>query len=490
MASSHSYKMKISGIRFLAALASLVFAGNLLAADTTVPTKDVLDGGSPDAVSGGTVSKAKEVAPVEPEAEILARTKWWKDATFGMFIHWGLYSAYAGEYKGESIPRNGEWIQFMAKIPEPEYAASAKQFNPVKFNADEWVAVAKSAGMKYIVFTAKHHDGFCMFDTKLSDFNIVKATPFHRDPVRELYNACKKAGIRFGVYYSNDLDWHENMWGLEPHDGKDPVKFDKYYREKSMGQVKELLTNYGPMAMVFFDGHPKASNVEQGLAFRQMIRKLQPDCIINNRLRSVPGDYVCFERGVPKLVDNRLWELNNVTNGTWGFKKKDTSWKSPAFLVFQLVDVVSKGGNYLLNVGPTGEGIIPEANVKIFQELGAWLKVNGEAVYGAGRTPFGDELGAYSTTEKDAKGKPVFNEAKEWRCTTKPGKLYITLFKWPAGTFELKGLKGKATKAALLADPAHKPLAFKQTGADVTVTLPEKAPDALGSVLCLDLAAN
>ena len=316
--------------RFLVTCSPLLIAANLLAAESTAPTQAVIDGGSPDAIAGGSEPLPKTVAPIESESEIMERAKWWKEATFGMFIHWGLYSAYAGHYKGEPVPRNGEWIQYHGKIPEAEYAESAKNFNPVKFNAEEWVAIAKSAGMKYLVITAKHHDGFCMFDTKLSDYNIVKATPFKRDPIRELAEACKKEGIRFGVYYSNDLDWHENMWGLDPHFGKDPVKFDTYYRGKSMGQVRELLSNYGPIAAVFFDGHPRASKVEQGLAFREMIRQLQPDCLINNRLRSVPGDFHCYERTGPKLVDERLWELNTTTNDTWGFKKQDTDWKSTA----------------------------------------------------------------------------------------------------------------------------------------------------------------
>ena len=482
--------MKFHHSCYINAFASLLIAGSLIAAETTAPTKDVLEGGSPDAIADGTQAKPKAVAPIESETEIMARAKWWKEATFGMFIHWGIYAGYGGYYKDQPIPRNGEWIQYHGKIPETEYAASARNFNPVKFNAEQWVDIAKAAGMKYLIITAKHHDGFCMYDTKLSDYNIVAATPFKRDPVRELSVACKKAGIRFGIYYSNDLDWHENMWGLDPHFGKDPVKFDAYYRGKSMGQVKELLTNYGPIAAIFFDGHPKASSVEQGLAFRNMIRKLQPDCLINNRLRSVPGDFNCYERTGPKLVDERLWELNTTTNDTWGFKKQDTDWKSTPLLLYQFVDAVSKGGNYLLNVGPTAEGVIPEANVKAFRVIGEWMKVNGEAIYGAGRTPFGDELGAYSTTEKNSKGKPVFKELKDWRCTTQPGKLYIHIFNWPQGKLEIPVVKGKITKVALLADPERKPLEFKQTDKGVTISLPATAPDAIASVLSIDIQST
>lgn len=466
---------------------TLFLAGNLIAAETNVLTPAVLAGGSPDAIAGGTTAQSKVVAPIEPEAEIRARAKWWKEATFGMFIHWGLYAGYAGYYNGQPVTGAGEWIQFNAKIPEPEYAASAKNFNPVKFNAEEWVAIAKSAGMKYLIITAKHHDGFCMFDTKLSDYDIVKATPFKRDPIRELAEACKKAGIRFGVYYSNDLDWHENMWGLEPHFGKDPLKFDQYYRQKSMGQVRELLTNYGPIAAVFFDGHPKASIVEQGLAFRNMVRELQPDCLINNRLRSVPGDFFSYERNRPKQVDERLWELATSLNDSWGYKRQATDWKSPETLLYQFVDVVSKGGNCLLNVGPTAEGVIPEANVKTLRVIGEWLKVNGEAIYGAGRTPFGDELGAFSTTKKDQHGNFVFVEKKDWRCTTRPGKLYIHIFNWPKGKIEIPAVKGKITEATLLADPEHKPLEFKQTDKGVTIFLPETSLDSIASVIRINI---
>lgn len=482
------------------------------------PATKGLEGGSPELmVATGQV--AKVVAPAEPQAEIAARVKAWQAARFGMFIHWGAYSPLAGEWNGQPIPRNGEWIQYHANIPNDEYAAAAKAFNPVKFSAADWVAVARAAGMKYIVITAKHHDGFALFPSRYSDFTLQKVTPFQRDPIKELADACRAAGLGFGLYYSNDLDWHRSMWNnnngedlrrppnrfYEPAPGKsmgpdlarqDTAKFDDYYRTQAIPQVRELLTNYGPLISLFFDGKPGASTVEQGLAMRTMIRELQPKAVFNNRLRSVPGDYFSYEQRVPPAADTQIWEGCMTMNGTWGFKRCDTNWKSTAQLVFTLVDIVSKGGNFLLNIGPTGEGFIPEASVTRLKEMGAWLKVNGEAIYGAQRTVFGAEFGAEDPVRKDKAGKPVFTVQRDWRCTTKPpstgsgqaGKLYIHLFNWPAGAMELKGVAGKVTKAVLLADPDRKPLPFQQEGRTVSVPLPAHAPDALGSVLCLDVA--
>jgi len=496
---------------FLSALPAVLGAG-----EKAVPKG--LEGGSPELMAvSAKVTTTK--APVEPAAEIAARVKAWQAARFGMFIHWGAYSPLAGEWKGVPIPRNGEWIQYHANVPNDEYAAAAKAFNPVKFNAAEWVAIAKAAGMKYIVITAKHHDGFALFPSLHSEFTLQKVTPFQRDPIKELADACREAGLGFGLYYSNDLDWHRSMWNnnngvdlrrppnrfYEATPGKsmgpdlarqDAAKFDDYYRHQAIPQVRELLTNYGPLISLFFDGNPIASTVEQGVAMRAMIRELQPQVVINNRLRSVPGDYFVYEQRVPPAADTQIWEGCMTMNGTWGFKKSDTNWKSTAQLIFTLVDIVSKGGNFLLNIGPTGEGIIPEASVTRLKEIGDWLKVNGDAIYGAQRTAFGAEYGTNDTVRKDKAGKPVFNAQRDWRCTTKPpstgsgqaGKLYIHVFNWPAtGKLELPAVTSKITGAYLLADPAHKPLDFKQTAETVSVSLPGTAPDVLGSVLCMDV---
>jgi len=419
-----------------------------------------------------------------------ARMKWFREAKFGLFIHWGLYAIPAGEWKGQAIPGIGEWIMNRAKIPVGEYEQLASQFNPTKFNAEEWVKMAEDAGQKYIVITSKHHDGFAMYHSAVSKYNIFDATPFHRDPLKELAAACARHGIKFGFYYSQAQDWHEkngagNAWDFGPDDKKD---FDEYLRGKAEPQVKELLTNYGPVCLIWFDT-PRMMNVgDRAQRFIDIVHNLQPATLIDGRLGSA-GDYVSMgDNRIPDQVVKGDWEVPATLNKTWGFKKDDTDWKTPEDLTFKLVDIVSKGGNYLLNVGPTAEGLIPQASQDNLRTVGRWLKVNGEAIYGAGPTPFGAELGTPDATEKDRNGRPVFHQTTAWRCTTKPGKLYITFFQWPAGSFELSKVSGKVTKAYLLADSKHPALKVTQSGDKVTVGLPASAPGQIASVMVLETA--
>ena len=415
------------------------------------------------------------------------KMKWFREAKFGLFIHWGLYAIPAGEWKGQPIAGIGEWIMNRAKIPVTEYEQLAKQFNPVKFNAEEWVRMAQDAGMKYIVITSKHHDGFAMYHSTVSKYNVYDATPFHRDPLQELAAACKRHGIRFGFYYSQAQDWHEpngagNNWDFGPDDKKD---FDQYLRGKAEPQVKELLTNYGPVCLIWFDT-PRMMTGERAQRFIDIVHALQPATLIDGRL-GASGDYRSMgDNAIPNAVVEGDWEVPATLNHTWGFKKDDTDWKSPADLTFKLVDIVSKGGNYLLNVGPTSEGVIPQASQDNLRTVGRWLKVNGEAIYGAGPTPFGGELGKPDPMRQDKNGHPVFVAATDWRCTTKPGKLYIHLFKWPSGAFELSKVHGEVTKAYLLADPGRKALKVQQQGDRVTVPLPDHAPGEIDSVLVLE----
>jgi alpha-L-fucosidase len=362
------------------------------------------------------------------------RLEWFRHDKFGLFIHWGLYSIPAGYWKGERSPGIGEWIMNRMKIPVTEYGKLAARFNPVKFDADAWAKLAADAGMKYVVITSKHHDGFALFKSGVSDFNMVDATPFKRDVVKELAAACAKRGLRFGVYYSQAQDWRErggsgNNWDFPEDAVKDKDgSYDQYLRTKAEPQLKELLTNYGPMCLIWFDT-PKMMSGDRPKRLTDIVRSLQPSCLIDGRLGAV-GDYQSTgDNVIPNTRQEGAWEVPATLNRTWGFRSDDHDWKSPGELVFKLVDIVSKGGNYLLNVGPTSEGLIPQPSQDNLRAVGEWLKLNAEAVYGCGPSPFGEEYGDFAATQKDQAGKPLFLARTDWRCTTKPGKLYFTIFK-------------------------------------------------------------
>jgi alpha-L-fucosidase len=414
-----------------------------------------------------------------------AKLMWFDQAKYGLFINWGLYSIPAGEWKGNI----GEWLMHDARIPVKEYEQLARQFNPTKFNAEEWVQLAVDAGMKYLVFDCKHHDGFALYRSAVSSYNCYDATPWKRDPMKELREACDRHAIKLCFYYSQATDWHEpnganNTWDFPPNAQKD---FDQYLRDKSLPQVRELLTEYGPIGLIWFDV-PTLMTPERSKRLADHVRSIQPDTLINSRLG--PGGFHDYEsRGdneIPHTVTPGAWETAATINDTWGFKKDDHNWQSPADICFKLVDITSKGGNYLLNVGPDGDGFIPQPSQDILRQVGAWLKVNGEAIYGAGRTPFGAELGTPDPTRKDKRGNPAFNVHKAWRCTTQPGKLYLHFFQWPGASFEVPQMKGTIRKAYLLAD--RKPLDFSQTDARPLLKLPASAPGGLATVVCLELA--
>jgi alpha-L-fucosidase len=437
-------------------------------------------------------STATAPAPAGKTMTSEERLAWFREAKFGLFIHWGLYSIPAGEWKGKRIEGIGEWIMQRAQIPAVEYAELAKQFNPKKFNADDFAKLAKDAGMKYLVLTAKHHDGFALFKSDVSPFNVVDATPFKRDIVKELSQACAKQGIRFGVYYSQAQDWHEkngngNTWDFGPEEKKD---FDQYLRDKAEPQVRELMTKYGPICLIWFDT-PRGMTKERGQRFADIVRSLQPACLIDGRLGS-EGDYMSTgDNVIPETSTGGAWEVPATLNHTWGFKSYDHDWKSPGELTFKLVDIVSKGGNYLLNVGPTAEGVIPQPSQDNLRAVGEWLKVNGDAIYGAGPSPFGDEFGEYSTKIKDAKGKFVFNPRTDYRVTTQPGKLYLTIFmKWPReGGFLLPDFKNEIKRAYLNADPAKTPIEIEKSELGRTLKLGRGA-DTMAPVICLEIEGD
>jgi alpha-L-fucosidase len=422
-----------------------------------------------------------------PDTAREARLRWFREAKFGLFIHWGLYAIPAGEWKGRSVPGIGEWIMNRAKIPVREYETLAARWNPVRFDADAWAQLAQDAGMKYVVITSKHHDGFALFDSKVSRYDVVDATPFKRDVLKELAAACAKRGLRLGFYYSQAQDWHEpngagNSWDFGPDEKKD---FDQYLREKAEPQVRELLTGYGPVALVWFDT-PRLMTQERARRFTALVRSLQPDTLIDGRL-GAEGDYVSTgDNAIPSKVGDEAWETPATINHTWGYRKDDQDWKSPGEIVFKLVDIVSKGGNYLLNVGPTAEGVIPQPSQDVLRTVGRWLKVNGEAVYGAGPTPFGDELGEPSSRgTKDLGGKELFLQRSEWRVTTKPGRLFFTLFREPRAPFELPALRNPVRRAYRLADGA--PVEVKTEGDRRSLVVERPMIDAMGTVIVVEI---
>ncbi|MBI3119292.1 MAG: alpha-L-fucosidase [Candidatus Hydrogenedentes bacterium] len=423
---------------------------------------------------GGAPALWAEVEGESQEARD-ARMQWWREAKFGMFIHWGLYAVPGGVWKEKPVDTAGEWIMFGGQILPAEYEPLVKQFNPVRFNADEWVKIAQDAGMKYIVITSKHHDGFCLFDSKLTEYDVM-STPFKRDIMKELSEACQRAGIKM-CWYHSILDWHHpdylprgegspRPWDTRPTQGADLNRYLDYMK----GQLRELVTNYGPIGVLWFDGgwEHKAEELHAD-EVTGMLRSIQPNIIINNRIQ-IPQDFDTPEQKIPDTgIPGRDWETCMTMNDTWGFKSTDTNWKSTEDLIRKLVDIASKGGNFLLNVGPTAEGLIPTASVERLAAMGAWMKVNGESIYGTTASPF---------------------QGLAWgRCTTKPGKLYLHVFDWPGdGKLVVPGLKNKVEKAYLLADPGRNALAVSRSGKDQTVALAATAPDPIASVVVLEIA--
>jgi alpha-L-fucosidase len=432
-------------------------------------------------------------APRPYDAAREKRLEWFRDAKYGMFIHWGLYAIPAGEWKGQRSLGLGEWIMNRSKVPVAEYEQLAARFNPVKFNPDEWVQLAQDAGMKYIVITSKHHDGFAMFKSAASKYNVVDATPYKRDILKALADACAKRGMRLGFYYSQSQDWHEkdgagNTWDFGPDtaaDGKTELKkYDDYLRGKAEPQVKELLTGYGPVALLWFDT-PRMMTAERGQRFADIVRQTQPNTLIDGRL-GTEGDYRSTgDNVIPPEASTEAWETPATINDTWGFRKDDTNWKSPGQIAFKLVDIVSKGGNYLLNVGPTAEGVIPAPSADVLRTVGRWLKANGEAVYGAGQSPFGEEFGEWtSKNAKDVRGQKLFLANNEWRVTTRPGKLYFTFFSEPRAAFEIPAIRNKLLRAYRLADKA--PIALKTENGRTTFNMERPMLDPMATVVVVE----
>ena len=455
-----------------------------------------VEGAKPDTTP--TIHPVHAIQDTETPAQRDARMAWWREARFGMFIHWGLYSIPAGTWQGKQDAHIGEWIMNDMSISVADYKALAPQFNPTGFSAHDIVALAKSAGMKYIVITAKHHDGFAMFDSKADPFNIVAATPFHRDPLRELAEECRKQGIKLGFYYSQDQDWtapggaaYQKAGHLAPTYHWDKAQdgdFASYLHTKAIPQLKELLTNYGEFPAVIWFDTPSRDMTPQLASEIVTLLNQHPNLIWNNRLGGTyKGDTETPEQYIPANgFPGKDWESCMTINGTWGYKSFDTNFKSTETLLRNLIDIASKGGNYLLNIGPDSHGIVPQPEVDRLHEIGRWLAVNGEAIYNTQPTLFTTPTGSFSDTENDKTGKPKFIPTWNWRSTTKPGKIYLEIFSWPHGAFHLDQLPRKVNGAYLLADPAHTPLKLTRTGDALDIQLPAQPTNSIATVVVLN----
>ena len=427
------------------------------------------------------------------------KMEWWREARFGMFIHWGVYAVPAGNYQGYQQKKGGaEWIMNRMKIPVNEYQGYAKDFNPVKFNADEWVKMAKDAGMKYIVITAKHHDGFAMFKTAASKWNIVDATPYGKDILKQLAAACKKQGIKLGFYYSQAQDWNNpggaaarklmaegwpnpdssqvdaftkaNSGHWDPLQTK--VSMTQYMDNVAVPQVKELLGNYGDVAVLWWD--TPTNMTDEFAAKVDALLKIQPAIITNDRLKrpNYPGDFKTPEQKIPNLseLDGKDWETCMTMNKTWGFNSNDHNWKSSETLIRNLIDIASKGGNYLLNIGPKADGEFPQESIDRLKEIGNWMKLNGDAIYGTHTSSL----------------KPV-----SWGRFTQKEKadnstLYISVFNQPAdGQIQIEGVKNEILSTSVLSNGQK--LKYNKSADILTIQLPENTPDQIVPVIKLVL---
>ena len=437
-----------------------------------------------------------------------------KDSKFGLFIHWGLYSIPAGTWKGVRIDDSkhhrhiAEWIQYSFEIPRSEYGALAKEFNPTAFDADAIAKLAKDAGMKFIVLTSKHHDGFAMFGSRCSSYNIVDATPYHKDAVEALYKACEKYGLGFGVYYSQNIDWAEggdcgyadekarrhdptpdewepgNLWDPSPN------TFEEYIQNKAVPQVKELFTNFPKISQLWYDV-PKYLTPEQSFLFYKTAYEMQPNALVNSRVGNGFGDFeVAGDNQILDKTRTTPWQTVGTLNNSWGYKAYDNDWKSPQELIYWLVDIVSKGGNYLLNIGPRGDGSVPEQSVKDLRTIGRWLKVNGEGIYStepwnlSHEGPFDGKI--EGTDVREQEGFSANFTEKDFWFTSKGNDVYVFGLQQKCKDLTIKSFKGMDVKSVKLLG-SHRHLKWEVSEDGLKVTLPDHLPSEFGFALKLTL---
>ncbi|UAY54175.1 alpha-L-fucosidase [Arachidicoccus terrestris] len=420
------------------------------------------------------------------------RIQWWRDARFGMFVHWGIYSLAGGEWKGKEVGGYAEHLMRKEKISRKEYLELASRFNPVKFDADQWIAAAKNAGMRYFVITAKHHDGFAMYPSKVSDFNISAKTPYKKDPMAALRAACKKQGLKFGFYYSHAFDWEHpdapgNDWeyknpggDLQLYGGRDWYnlhpdllrKVQKYVNGKAIPQILELIQKYHP-DILWFDT-PHKLPLSENLRILQAIRKVDSTVVINGRLvRSSGHNFGDYKNTADRPAEFYPvagdWEAIPTTNESYGYSKFDHSHKPAGHFIRLLASAAAKGGNLLMNIGPMGTGEMASEDLTILSGIGRWMQNNGESIYGTTATPL-----------------PL----QSWGVSTyKPGKLYLHVFNYPTdGKLYVGGLVSTCKRAYLLTDKGRRLSVSRSGKLDLTIGLPDKAPDTVNTVVVLELA--
>ena len=395
---------------------------------------------------------------------------------YAMFIHWGLYSQLANQVEGKTYYGIGEWIKHknMAGIPTQEYKDLAKTFNPTKFNAKEIVGLAKDAGMTNIVITSKHHDGFAMYDSKACDFNVVDSTPWSTDPMKDLAAACAEAGLGFGFYYSHNRDW--TFPGAQGGPGKDEngqrATFDDYFKKKCLPQIEEITSQYGPISIVWFDtpGNIGKEYVQQLVA---VVRKNQPNALVSGRAGHDLGDYQTLgDMEVPVSNVEGMWESVDTTNDSWAYAWYDQNWKSPKEILHRVVACVGRGGTYMLNIGPRGDGSVPERAAKSLRESGKWIARYPQVVYGTGPSPW--------------------KHALPWGdVTTKGDKMFLTVFDWPvSGKLYLPGLQTEIKSTKLLGTKSPTSISHTNANGWTILELPARSPEKLASVIEVTLAGD